>query len=126
MRTDGPAYAAVFGSEILQILSNFIINSFDAVPETGGTICLRVTSREKWVHLTVADNGCGMDEAIYEKIFEPHNTSKAHGTGLGLWLSHGIAQKHGGGITCRSSTRAGRSGTTFRLSLPASRGVAKD
>ena len=42
MKTDGPAFAPVFASEILQILSNFIVNSFDAAPSEGGILCVRV------------------------------------------------------------------------------------
>lgn len=121
MRTDGPAFAPVFASEILQILSNFIVNSFDALPNEGGILCVRVRSVSDRIHVTVSDNGCGMEDKVYKNIFTAHNTSKSSGTGLGLWLSHGIAQKHGGEITCRSSVAAGKSGTTFRLTLPASK-----
>jgi signal transduction histidine kinase len=121
MKTDGPAFAPVFASEILQILSNFIVNSFDAAPEEGGVLCVRVRTVGDRIHVTVADNGSGMDERIYKNIFTPHNTSKAHGTGLGIWLSRGIAEKHGGCIGCRSSAVPGKSGTTFRLTLPASK-----
>ncbi len=71
--------------------------------------------------MTVSDNGSGIEERVYKNIFAAHNTSKSDGTGLGLWLSHGIAKKHGGSINCRSSVGYGKSGTTFRLSLPASK-----
>lgn len=121
MKTDGPAFAPVFASEILQILSNFIVNSFDALPDHGGVLCIRVKNAGDRVHVTVADNGSGIDEKVYKNIFTAHNTSKPDGTGLGLWLSHSIAKKHGGCINCRSSVVYGKSGTTFRLSLPASK-----
>jgi len=52
-------------------------------------------------------------------LFEPFFTTKGErGTGLGLWVSSGIVQKHGGSIRVRSSTRAGRSGTCFSVFLP--------
>lgn len=121
MKTDGPAFAPVFASEILQILSNFILNSFDAAPSEGGVLCVRVKNVGNRIHVTIADNGRGMEDSVYQNIFIPHNTSKAHGTGLGLWLSRGIAEKHGGCIGCRSSAVTGKSGTTFRLTLPASK-----
>jgi signal transduction histidine kinase len=121
MRTDGPAFATVFATEILQILSNFILNSFDAFPAEGGTLRIRVKRVGDRIHVTVADNGSGMPESVYQQVFVAHNTTKRHGTGLGLWISHVIAQKHGGGIRCRSSVVSGRSGTAFRLSLPASK-----
>ena len=120
MRSDGPAFASVFAGEILQILSNLIVNSFDALPELGGKLCIRVKRVGDQIHITVADNGKGIEEKIYKNIFSPHNTSKPHGTGLGLWLSQSIAKKHGGRIHCRSSVARGINGTTFRLSLPAS------
>jgi signal transduction histidine kinase len=120
MKTNGPAFAPVFASEILQILSNFIVNSFDALPPRGGILRVRIKSAGDQVFITVSDNGCGMDENAYKNIFTPHNTSKSHGTGFGLWLSRDIALKHGGGITCRSSNVSGKTGTTFRLTLPAS------
>lgn len=125
MKSDGPAFASVFASEILQILSNFILNSFDALPDQGGELCIRVKTVADRIHITVADNGTGIEEKIQNKIFTPHITSKSHGTGLGLWLSQGIARQHGGYITCRSSVVYGKSGTTFRLSLPASKRAQK-
>jgi signal transduction histidine kinase len=121
MRTGGPAFATVFATEILQILSNFILNSFDALPAEGGILRVQVKRVGDRIHVTVADNGCGMSDSVYKQVFVAHNTTKRHGTGLGLWLSHGIAQKHGGGISCRSSVLSGKSGTTFRFSLPASK-----
>jgi signal transduction histidine kinase len=53
-------------------------------------------------------------------LFEPFYTTKPDsGTGLGLWLSEGIARKHKGTIRVRSSTRPGQSGTVFSVFLPA-------
>jgi len=123
MTTDGPAYAPVFASEILQILSNFIINSFDALPNEGGVLRVRVRKAGDFVIITVADNGKGIEENIYKSMFSAHNTSKSTGTGLGLWLSRGIAEKHGGVIRCRSTVVSAKHGTTFRLILPASKVV---
>lgn len=125
MKSDGPAFASVFASEVLQILSNFILNSFDALPDQGGKLCVHVKSVGDRIHITVADNGRGIEEKIYKNIFTPYNTSKSHGTDPGLWLSQGIARKHGGYISCRSSVLYGKSGTTFRLSLAASKRAQK-
>ena len=117
-RVAGPAVASVFAGEILQILSNLILNSLDALPENDPVLCVRVRTSQDKVHITIADNGAGIEPSIYENMFQPHRTTKSHGTGLGLWLSRRIIEKHNGTISCRSSRRPGRSGTTFRLSLP--------
>ena len=121
----GPVLASVFASEILQILSNLILNALDAAPDQGAVLCVRVKQRGENVVVTIADNGSGIEKSIYEHLFQAHRTTKAQGTGLGLWLSHNIALKHHGNITCHSSSRPGHSGTTFRLTLPISHELAK-
>jgi signal transduction histidine kinase len=119
-RVAGPAVASVFAGEILQILSNLILNSLDALPESGAVLCVRVRTSQGKVHITIADNGAGIEPSIYENMFQPHRTTKSQGTGLGLWLSRKIVEKHNETIRCRSSRQPGGSGTTFRLSLPRS------
>jgi signal transduction histidine kinase len=120
-RTNGPAMARVFAGEILQVLSNLFLNSLDSLPTEGAILHLRVRSSDEHVHITVSDNGTGIDQAIYENMFQPHRTTKEDGTGLGLWLSRNIVQKHQGKITCRTSRKPGRTGTTFRLTFPKSK-----
>lgn len=112
------AIANVFPGEILQVLSNLILNSLDALPETGGVLTLRVKTYGGKIHILIADNGTGIEPSIYENLFRPHLTSKPTGNGLGLWLSRNIVHKHRGAIRCRSSRRQGRSGTLFKVSLP--------
>jgi two-component system CheB/CheR fusion protein len=122
-RSDGTLRA--FPGEIRQVLTNFIDNAVDALPE-GGTIKLRVTDGRKWanpeqrgVRVIVADNGTGIPPVSQSKIFEPFFTTKGEkGTGLGLWVARGIVEKYRGQIRLRSSDRPGRSGTCFALFLP--------
>jgi signal transduction histidine kinase len=116
----GPATARVIPGEILQILSNLILNSLDALSGDGGVLSVRVKVSLGNVVITVADNGTGIEEEIYQSMFQPHRTTKSEGTGLGLWLSRNIVINHRGLIFCRSSRLPGRNGTTFRLSLPVS------
>jgi signal transduction histidine kinase len=75
---------------------------------------------EYGVRVTVADNGRGIPPDLQPRIFRPFVTTKGdRGTGLGLWVSAGIADRHRGWIHVHSSTRPGRSGTCFVVWLPA-------
>ncbi len=110
------------GGELRQAVSNLIANSLDAIPD-GGTIKLRLSEfsrdRKRLVRVTVADNGDGIDRAALPHIFEPLFTTKESvGTGLGLWVSKQLVEKHGGSIRFRSSTNPERRGTTFSIVLP--------
>jgi signal transduction histidine kinase len=114
------ADAVVIGhaGELLQVLSNLLSNSIDALPPNG-RLAIRVRKCKGEVHLMVADDGHGIPEAIRQKIFEPFfTTKKDRGTGLGLAISKSIVERHKGRIRARSSVRIGISGTAFRVSLP--------
>lgn len=113
----GPATATMQGSEILQVLSNLLLNAVDVLDRGHGRISVRVGSNAHMVHLMVSDNGPGVSQEIVPRMFAPYATSKKHGTGLGLWLSKRIVEKHGGTLRFRTS-RGSKSGTCFRLSLP--------
>jgi signal transduction histidine kinase len=114
-----------FDGEIRQVISNLLLNAVDAMHPAGGRLLLRsregrdhATSRAGIV-LTIADNGTGMSRETLAKIFEPFLTTKgAAGTGLGLWISKEIIERHRGYLHVRSSQRSGRSGTVFTLFLP--------
>ena len=69
--------------------------------------------------MTIADNGQGIPTETLQRIFDPFFTTKRErGTGLGLTICRDIVHRHRGRIRTRSSTQEGRSGTTFRISLP--------
>lgn len=78
---------------------------------------------DKYLCLSVADNGAGIDEAIRHRIFEPFFTTKVigRGTGLGLAAVYGIVQQHQGWIEVGSVKNQG---TVFKVYLPAARGLA--
>jgi PAS domain S-box-containing protein len=114
-----------FEGEIRQVLSNLIINAIDAMHPHGGLLLIRSREGTDWqagrkgLILTVADTGSGMSSDTATKIFEPFFTTKEiGGTGLGLWVSHEIVQRHGGILAVRSSQRPNHSGTVFTLFLP--------
>ena len=72
------------------------------------------------VRITFADTGIGIPKTMRRNIFEPFVSTKgARGTGLGLWVSCQIVEKHGGKIRVKSSTNAKRHGTVFSVFLPA-------
>jgi signal transduction histidine kinase/ActR/RegA family two-component response regulator len=122
-----PQLPPIAGSEaeIREALINLVFNAVDAMPE-GGTLTLRTkvgqsarnASGSQQVHLEVADTGVGMDDATRRRCLEPFFTTKGErGTGLGLAMVYGIAQRHNAEIEIESV--AGK-GTTVRLDFPAS------
>jgi signal transduction histidine kinase len=116
---DIPAGALIIGhaGEMLQVLSNLLSNSIDAL-SPDGRITIRVRKHHAKVHLTVVDDGHGIPETIRRNIFDPFfTTKKEQGTGLGLSISKSIIERHKGTIRIRSSVRPGKSGTAFRISL---------
>ena len=107
-------------SEIRQVFANLVRNAIDAV-ELGGHIQLRVrTTHAGLRRIIVADNGHGIGAYTKGRLFQPFVSSKGPaGNGLGLWVSQGIVQKHGGRIRVKSCDIPGRSGTVFAVALPA-------
>lgn len=113
-----------FGGEIRQVLSNLISNAIDSIP-TGGRLLVRSREATDWetgakgLILTVADTGTGMSREVEGKIFTAFYTTKGiGGTGLGLWISKEIVDRHRGKLRVRSSQKTGGSGTVFTLFLP--------
>ncbi len=73
----------------------------------------------KGVRVTVLDNGIGIPKGVRRNLFAPFYTTKGEkGTGLGLWISRGITEKHEGTIHVSSRIGTGRSGTAFSVFLP--------
>jgi signal transduction histidine kinase len=110
--------ARVLGGELLQVFSNFVLNSLDALPEKDAVLCLRMRSDKHKAYITISDNGHGIHDSIRRNLFQPYITNKKSGNGVGLWLSKQIIDKHKGTIRFRSTLKPGQSGTTFRISLP--------
>jgi signal transduction histidine kinase len=111
--------APVYSGEILQLLSNLIANALDALPREG-TLWLKLRKRRDQAHLVVADNGHGIPSELVAQVLQPFFTTKeGRGTGLGLSLSRKVVDHHHGEIRLRSSVRPGKSGTMFKITLPA-------
>ena len=120
-------------SQLRQVFMNLIINASDAIGQAPGVITLSTSTltcdREYlesadikdrlepglYVCVEVADTGCGMDESVRRRIFDPFFSTKTSSRGLGLAAVRGILSKHRGGI--RVYSEPGK-GTTFRLLFP--------
>lgn len=108
-------------SNIKQVFLNLLLNACEAMPQ-GGNLTLRTglrqTERRQTATIVFADTGAGIAADDQAKLFEPFFTTKASGTGLGLAVSYGIVETHGGWIKVKS---APGSGATFTVYLPVER-----
>ncbi|MGI8931014.1 MAG: ATP-binding protein [Sphingomicrobium sp.] len=116
--------------QVEQIILNLAVNARDAMPD-GGTLTISATSVTvgvsepsavspgRYVCLSVADTGTGMDETTLDRAIEPFYSTKGvgRGTGLGLSMVHGLASQLGGGLAVTSKPGLG---TCVELFLPAS------
>jgi len=82
-------------------------------------LTVTIAAADRALRVCVADDGPGIASENLEKIFEPFFTTKGEkGTGVGLWVTRSIIEDIGGGIEVTSSTRPGRSGTSFTVTIP--------
>jgi two-component system NtrC family sensor kinase len=106
--------------QIEQIIINLLLNAKDALEHSSRKnkeILIKTCLQSNEVHLSVRDNGIGIEENRLSEIFHPFHTTKEteKGTGLGLSVSIGIARTHGGTIEVNSKLNKG---STFTLKLP--------
>lgn len=102
-------------NQIKQVFFNIIRNSLEAMPEEG-TLLIETSRKRKTVRVTFTDTGRGIPQENLSRIFEPFFTTKEEGKGVGLGLSvsKGIMEEHGGSIEV--SSKVGR-GSTFFLNF---------
>lgn len=102
-------------ASLREMLTNLVINAAHAIPNTG-VIRITTAMQGKFAVIQVSDNGVGMTERVKRRCFEPFFSTKGDGgTGLGLSLSYGIVERHGGRIDLDSEVGKG---TTFTIHLP--------
>jgi PAS domain S-box-containing protein len=108
-------------SQLHQVIVNVLANAVQAIGQALGSIVVSLQPEADGTHLrlSVADTGCGMDEATLTRVFEPFFTTKpvGEGAGLGLSMAHGIIKAHGGLIEVKS---APGKGSRFDIVLPVS------
>ncbi|MBL0314744.1 MAG: hypothetical protein IPP69_02830 [Flavobacteriales bacterium] len=114
-----------FPGKLNQVIANLIANAVQATKMPGRStldrqVFVKSWHDEKYVHVSVKDNGCGIEDAAKEKIFVPFYTTKSvgEGTGLGLSISMGIVEEHNGEIEVISTPGEG---SEFIVHLPRAR-----
>ncbi len=124
IRYDSHTPVLCFENDIRQVLNNLIANAIDAM-RTGGRLIVRAhngsdhTTGRRGLRILIADTGHGMSRATLSRLFEPFFTTKdLNGTGLGLWISKDIVDRHDGRLTVRSTEDTVHKGTIFSLFLP--------
>jgi two-component system NtrC family sensor kinase len=105
-------------NQIEQVVVNLLLNAADAIGPDGGNIRATTLGNATSIELLVKDSGRGIPPEDLPRIFEPFFTTKGnHGTGLGLAVSWGIVEAHGGSLEVQSEVG---DGTCFTLRLPTS------
>jgi signal transduction histidine kinase len=115
---DLPLVVADF-NQLVQVFINLLVNAIQSM-ENKGKITIHTGAEEGWVKMSISDTGCGIPEENMDKIFTPFFTTKEDikGVGLGLAVSHGIIERHGGRIETQSEVGKG---STFTIFMPAYR-----
>jgi two-component system, NtrC family, sensor kinase len=104
--------------QIHQVLLNLLMNAADAIQDAGitdGKITVACVTQEDGIIITVSDNGPGIPEAMFLRIFEPYVTTKKNGHGLGLSTSYRIISSHKGQLTGQNGLSGG---AVFTIELP--------
>ena len=114
-----------FPAELRQVFTNLIVNAIEASGAKGKVRITMEHAESAEMHgagaaIEIADSGPGIDPEAAKRLFQPFFTTKgADGTGLGLWVSMGIVQKHGGSISIVERADPELPGACIRVFLPA-------
>ncbi len=119
-REPGPDAARVTldAESLKQVALNLVLNALEALPE-GGRVRVAVASHGERAELRVADDGPGIPPEVLARLGEPFLTTKAQGTGLGLFLARRLVESAGGTLAAESTPGAG---ATVIVRLPLARG----
>lgn len=108
-------YIKGVADELKRVVINLVKNAYEAMPDEGGEIVLKLYRQQQHVFMEVEDNGRGIDEEDRPNIFVPNFSTKSSGTGLGLAICKKIIEAHEGSITFASVEGEG---TTFVIKVP--------
>ncbi len=119
---DGDLHVRGDDGALHQVFVNLLTNALQAMPD-GGQLTVRAHRDAAWIAVAIADTGVGIDPVDRDRVFEPFFTRRGddadpaqRGTGLGLSVSYGIVDAHGGAIAVQSEPGHG---STFTVRLPA-------
>ncbi|MFQ5424382.1 MAG: ATP-binding protein [Phycisphaerae bacterium] len=108
-------------SEVKQVLLNLAVNALESTDPREGEVRIVVRETDGMIEIAIRDNGCGMDAATLDRVFEPFFTDRrsgrSEGVGLGLSISRAIVESYGGAIVAESEGPG--AGSTFRIRVPA-------
>lgn len=103
------------GFELREVFINITNNALDAMPE-GGCLSFRTWQNEENIFISISDTGEGMSAEVVQRVFEPfYTTKREQGSGLGMSMSYGIIESHGGEIDVNSEEGKG---STFTIIFP--------
>jgi putative PEP-CTERM system histidine kinase len=106
------------GDQFKAALTNLLVNAQEAITATTrkGTIHIRTRHEDRWIYLSISDNGRGMSSDFVDyQLFKPFHTTKSLGMGIGLFQTKKIVVTHGGTLDVKSQEGVG---TTFEIRLP--------
>jgi PAS domain S-box-containing protein len=110
--------ACVVSGEIRQVIANLVTNAIDA-STARSQIRVEVKKLKNSILIRVSDQGTGVSDENLPRLFEAFFTTKKDvGTGLGLWVSRGLIEKHNGTLTVETKTGENDHGTSFTIQLP--------
>lgn len=119
---ESPIYILCQQVQLRQVLLNIIINALESMP-SGGVVKVSLQQDAEQVMIEICDTGPGIPEALQQRIFEMHFTTKNTGTGIGLYVARSVVNELGGQITLRSSLGEG---TCFTITIPVEAAATKE
>jgi two-component system C4-dicarboxylate transport sensor histidine kinase DctB len=115
-----PTWVEADGALLHAVISNLAGNALDAAVASSPSprVEVRVTVRGTTIELRVSDNGAGVSASMRPRLFEPFQSEKPNGVGIGLALARKIARAHGGDLVLDELPRPAYPGASFLLTLP--------
>jgi signal transduction histidine kinase len=104
-------------ARLAQVISNLLSNAIKFTKEGGGSISVHTEKEDNHILVSVKDTGSGIDSEILPRLFSKFATKSYQGTGLGLFISKGIIEAHGGKVWAKNNAD-GKKGSTFYFNLP--------